>query len=106
MTRYIQPLDVCINHPFKTALHHWDIDFRINNKNTCKPNESDIIDVVVQIQYNEKGITSETIINSFKTTGISVNLDGSEQNLIKKNKYLCDEIILPNDVILNNQGLI
>ena len=54
MTRYIQPLDVCINHPFKTALHHWDIDFRINNKNTFKPNKSDIIDAVVEIWYNEK----------------------------------------------------
>ena len=106
MTRYIQPLDVCINHPFKTALHHWDIDFRINNnKNTCKPNESDFIDAVVQIWYNEKGITSETIINSFKTTGISVNLEGSGQNLIKKNENLYDEIILTNDVILNNQDL-
>ena len=49
MTRYIQPLDVCINHPFETALHHWYIDFRIKNKNTSKLNEYDIIDAVVQI---------------------------------------------------------
>lgn len=68
MTRYIQPLDVCINHPFKSAFHQWDIDFRINNKNIRKPNESHIIDAVVQIWYNKKGITSYTIINSFKST--------------------------------------
>ena len=101
MTRYIQPLDVCINHPFNTGLHHWDINFRINNKNTCKPNESDIIDAVDQIWYNGKGITSDTIINSFKTTRISFNLDDSEQNLIKKNEDICDDIIFPNDIILN-----
>ena len=32
-------------------------------------------------------------------------MEGSEQNLIKKNEDLCDEIILPNDVILNNKDL-
>ena len=56
---------------------------------------------MVQIWYNEKGITSDTIIYSFKTTGITVNMDGSEQNLVKKNEDICDELILPYDVILN-----
>ena len=60
-----------------------------------KLNESDIIDTVVQLWYNEKGITSETIINSFKTTGISVNLDGSEQNLIKKMKIYVMRLYFP-----------
>jgi len=33
LTRFIQPLDVSIKGPFKKAMHHWDIDFRIQNKN-------------------------------------------------------------------------
>ena len=32
LTRFIQPLDISINGPFKRAMHHWDIDFRIQNK--------------------------------------------------------------------------
>ena len=43
MTKYIRPLDVCINRPFKTSLHHWDVDFRIKNQNTRKPTAMEIL---------------------------------------------------------------
>ena len=47
---------VLINHPFKTALPHWDNDFGINNKNTCKPNESDIIEAVFKYDIMKKAL--------------------------------------------------
>ena len=100
LTRFIQPLDVSINGPFKKAMHHWDIDFRIQNKNEKKPTPNDIINAVVDIWYNNTTIKQCNIINSFKSTGISINLDGSEQHLVHKHAELCDEIIIPNDVIL------
>lgn len=102
LTRFIQPLDVGINGPFKKAMHHWDLDFRIKNLNNKKPTRDDIINAVVNIWYNDDLISRKNIISSFKCTGISVKLDGTEQNLIKKYDEVCDEIILPSDVILND----
>jgi len=42
MTKYIKLLDVCINRPFKSSLPHWDVDFRIKNQNSRKPNTMEI----------------------------------------------------------------
>ena len=49
--------------------------------------------------------TPSNIINSFKSTGISINLDGSEQHLVHKHAELCDEIIIPNDVIFEHNEI-
>jgi hypothetical protein len=100
--RFIQPIDVSINGPFKKAMHHWDLDFRIKNLNSKKPTRDDIINAVVNLWYNDDLISWKNIISSFKCTGISVKLDGTEQNLIKKYDDVCNEIILPSDVILND----
>ena len=99
MTKYIQPLDVCINRPFKSALHYWGVDIRIKNQNSRKPNAMEIIDAKVKIWNNDEIITPCNIINSFKITQISINLNGSEQHLLKKTDEINEEIILPNDVI-------
>lgn len=61
LTRFIQPLDVSINTPFKKFLHHWDTDIRINHFNTKKPDCFEIIEAIVSIWYNFKKITIETI---------------------------------------------
>ena len=89
----------------KLFLHHWDVDFRIKNQNSRKPNSMEIIDAVAQIWNDDKIITINNIRTSFKTTGISINLDGSEQHLIKKNNEIWEEIIFPNDVILNDDEI-
>ena len=44
----------------------------------------EIIDAVVKIWNDDGIITSSNVIKSFKTTGISINLDGSEQHMVKK----------------------
>jgi hypothetical protein len=69
--------------------------------NSKKPTRDDIINAVVNLWYNDDLISWKNIISSFKCTGISVKLDGTEQNLIKKYDDVCNEIILPSDVILN-----
>ena len=102
LIRFIHPLDVSINVPSKKAMHHWVLDFRIKNFNTQKPNRDDIINEIVNLWYNHDLISPKNIISSFKCTGISVKLDGSELNLIKKYDDVCDEIILPSDVKLND----
>ena len=64
-----------------------------------KPSEEDFINSINDIWFNENYITKEQIIKSFKITGISSNLDGSENILIKHNEEIGDEIIVPNDVL-------
>lgn len=41
-TRFIQPLNV--SGPFKKALHHWNINYRIRNLKQKKPNSYDVTD--------------------------------------------------------------
>ena len=64
-----------------------------------------LIDTDIKIQNNYEIITPCNIINSFKITGISINLNGSEQHLLKKNDEINEEIILPNDVILSEDDI-
>ena len=64
-----------------------------------------LIDEVVKIWNNDEIIKPCNTINSFKITGISINLNGSEQHLLKKNDEINEEIILPNDVILSEDDI-
>ena len=54
------------------------------------------------ILYNDDKIQKNNIIRSCKIIGISINLDGTENYLVKKNSELCEEIIGPDDVINDN----
>lgn len=87
LTRYIQPLDVVVNKPIKNKMYNWDTNFRINNLNIKNPNEIDIIEAINDIWYNNNDITREMIIKSFKITGISVKVNGEENNLIRKIEF-------------------
>ena len=106
LTRYIQPLDVSINGPLKKKLIHWDTDFRIDSMNKKKPNEFDIINAVYKIWYDKEFINYKMIIDSFKITGISVSLDGSENHLIKYHKELSDEIYIPSELLYKSNKII
>ena len=78
LTQFLQPLDVGINKDIKKLMRDADTNLRIKNKNIHPPSENDIIDSFSDIWYNK--IKSESIINSFKKTGISVKMDGSENH--------------------------
>ena len=77
LTYFIQSLDISVNCPLKKTLHHQDIDYRIRNLNQKKPNSYDVIDAVNHLLYDDNIITEDIISKSFKTTGISLMLDGS-----------------------------
>jgi len=102
LTWFIQPLDISINGPFKRAMHNWDIDFQFKIKMPKSLIPKIFLNDVVGILYNDALIKPNNIITSFKCTGISINLNGSEQELVHKHDEICDEIIILNDVILNS----
>ena len=82
----------------KKILHHWDSHYRINHLNTIKPDYYEIIDANVNLWYDETKIKTDMIKNSFKITGISIKLDGSENHLVKKYDEISEEIIFPEDI--------
>ncbi len=89
LTQFLQPLDAGINKDIKKFMRAVDTNLRIKNKNIHPPSENDIIDNFSDVWYNK--IKSESIINSFKKTGISVKMDDSENHLVN-----IPEIILKN----------
>ena len=72
LTQFLQPLDVGINKDFKKFMRTADTNLRIKHKNIHPPSENEIIDNFSDVWYNK--IKSESIINSFKKTGISVKI--------------------------------
>lgn len=48
-TSYIQPLDVSINKPFKSAIYKMYTEFQINNNNSKKPTRENIIQFIHDI---------------------------------------------------------
>ena len=74
--------------------------------NKKKPNEFDIINCVYKIWYDKEFINDKMIIDSFKITGISVSLDGSENHLIKYHSELSDEIYIPSELLAESNKII
>ena len=84
MTRVLQPLDVTINKPFKTLIRKKYAEYCCNkNLSLAKTNNNLIINWVSDIWWDEFAINQIMVKNSFGTTGISNNLDGSENLLFK-----------------------
>jgi hypothetical protein len=90
LTSVLQPLDVCLNKPFKDRLRKKWIEWMTSSSatltkggNLMKP---DIIAVVAWIKEAWDSIPIEMVIKSFLKCGISNAMDGSEDN------YLYEEI--------------
>lgn len=64
-------------------MYHKFNEWKIANDFKFKTNENNIIDQILSIWNDDKLIKKEMIINSFKYMGISNNLDGSEDHLVK-----------------------
>ena len=86
-------------------MHHWNIDFYLDTQNKRKPSELDIINAITDLWYNENFITKEIIIKSFKVTGISSKLDGTEDNLIILHNEICEDIFSPKDFLSEEKEL-
>ena len=102
-TCFLQPLDTSINKCIKQFMRQEDTLFRIKTANIRPPSEEDIIEMFVKIWYDETKIRKDVIIKSFKTSGISTKMDGSDKNEINLPEIIIDEILDPEDYInLNN----
>ena len=79
LTRCLQPLDVSIYKPFKEEIRRKYNEYCIENAN-LKVSRRQIIDLVGKIWYSDK-LTSVMISKSLKKAGVTLNLDGSEDEL-------------------------
>ena len=95
LTSYCQPLDLCINKPFKDLLKLKYREFCIYNKNTIKPTPEDMVSWVSSIWYSDK-ISEETIMYSFKKGGITLKNDASEDIIFQWPKT--PDMILIEDI--------
>ena len=88
-TSILQPLDISINKPFKTYIKEKYIQYCITKNITIsKVNKEDIIKWICDVWYDEKLITTSIIYNSFKFSGLSNKIDGSEDWMIKISEFL------------------
>ena len=88
LTRYIQPLDVSINKQFKDELRKKYTDYWMETKNSnAKVSLNVLINWVWEAWYS-KNISSNMIRKSFKAAGITLDLNGSEDEMCVANNKL------------------
>ena len=108
LTRYLQPLDVSINKPFKDELRKKYTKYCIDQEEgNTKVSQEDLINWVWEVWYSEK-LSQEIIKKSFKIAGITLNIDGSEDEMfIGYNEILGDdqEMVeeVEKDAVLDNK---
>ena len=109
LTRKLQPLNVvAVNKPFKDYIKKNFGEYEIDNNNNiitnhhAKVERKIIVDWVYDIWYNK--IEPKIIINGFKKTGITVNDDGSEDNLATEACLESDEEDIKEDFSNNEDS--
>ena len=75
--RYLLPLDLAINKPFKDNMRKKYTESVIKYGGNKKPVSEDLIEWIVSSWYDPKEIPKKMIINSYKKTAISKKMDGS-----------------------------
>ena len=87
LTSILQPLDISINYLFKKGIQEKYIQYIIKNNNISKIERNNILNRIYQVWYCSKNITKQGIINTFKATGISLDINGSENGLLKSYEW-------------------
>ena len=95
ITRHIQSLDESINKPLKEELKKRYTKYCTDQKDIkARVTQKDLIISVGEIWYDDK-LTYEVIRKSFKTVGITMTLDGSEDEMfISRNPLLKDDQVM------------
>ena len=83
-TSLLQPLDVCLNKPFKTKMREFWCEWMISGDkeytaggNLKRPSLSLMTQWILKAWQS---IPTETVVNSFKKCGISNSMDGTEDD--------------------------
>ena len=99
LTRYLQPLDVSINKPFKDELKKRYTKYCMDQQdNKARVTQEDLINWVAEVWYDDK-LSSEIISKSFKAAGITLALDGSEDEMfIGHNQLINDDQVMVEQV--------
>ena len=109
LTRYLQLLDVSINKPFKDELIKKYTDYWMETKNSnAKVSQNDLINWVWEVWYC-KSLYLNMIRKSFKAAGITLNLDGSEDEMFVANSKLLgndQEIVYEDEQPIDPEELI
>ena len=83
LTSILQTLDIQINNLFKKAIQEKYTQYIIENNNSSKIERNNLLNWIYEVWYSSKYITKQGIINTFKETGISLDINGSENRLLK-----------------------
>ena len=71
LTRYLQPLDVVVNKPFKEGIKKLYDEYCLESGAECiKVSRNKFIEMITKVWWDPNLITKEMIYNSFRYTGI------------------------------------
>ena len=77
-------MDISINFSFKNPVRNKYINHIMNNNNDINHiiiSKIEVINLINEVWYDYNIITKNMIFKSFKETGISINLNGSDKSL-------------------------
>ena len=86
LTSLVQPLDVCLNKPFKDRLREKWMTWMMSGEKTFTPGgqlrAASLVTVCQWVKESWQELSKEMVERSFKKCGISNALDGTEDDLV------------------------
>ena len=86
LTSLVQPLDVCLNKPFKDRLREKWMTWMMSGEKTFTPGgqlrAASLVTVCQRVKESWQELSKEMVERSFKKCGISNALDGTEDDLV------------------------
>ncbi|KAJ1130292.1 hypothetical protein NDU88_008646 [Pleurodeles waltl] len=105
LTSLVQPLDVCLNKPFKDRIREQWNEWMVSGEKSftkggnMRAPQLDVLCKFVIKAWND--IDAETVIKSFKKCGISNSLDGMEDDYLWQDEEKAEDETTPSDTELD-----